>query len=164
MRYSNDLSYRGTNPLFYSHFPASPREKNQVLIIRRLQAYSKKVTKSGERLKKCVPTSVIFYLCKNQFFRLAKLCSSGGVQSFFRRNAIAHRPMNICLFAERITRQGVFACFFLQHGIEQCLPVLTVRCANTAWLICIFRYNIIEYCNNVRRIYQVVIVHIEVGF
>ena len=47
MRYLNDLSYRGTNPLFYPHFPVSPKVKIQVLIIRYLQAYSQKVTKSG---------------------------------------------------------------------------------------------------------------------
>ena len=47
MRYSNNLSYRGTNPLFYPHFPVSPKVKIQVLIIRHLQAYSQKVTKSG---------------------------------------------------------------------------------------------------------------------
>ena len=47
MQYLNILSYRSTNPPFYSHFSASPRVKIQVLIIRHLQAYFKKVTKSG---------------------------------------------------------------------------------------------------------------------
>ena len=56
MRYLNDLSYRGTNPLFYPHFPVSPKVKIQVLIIRYLQAYSQKVTKSGEILLSCAIT------------------------------------------------------------------------------------------------------------
>lgn len=45
MQYSNNM---GTNSLFYSHFSASPKVKIHVLIIKHLQAYFKKVTKSGK--------------------------------------------------------------------------------------------------------------------
>ncbi len=46
MQYSNNM---GTNSLFYSHFSASPKVKIHVLSINKhLQAYFKKVTKSGK--------------------------------------------------------------------------------------------------------------------
>ena len=62
MRYLNDLSYRGTNPLFYPHFPVSPKVKIQVLIIRYLQAYSQKVTKSGAESN--TKTGLFVFYCR----------------------------------------------------------------------------------------------------